>query len=113
MISSFKNRVYFEDSALTEHPGAKTEMMTRGIGTRAFGISDKDWKSQYIDITCLDPWLRLSLTFYYRNGIIHHILSLPPPSSSSLPVMAAATALQQSAHYRFQPFSVSIFVLVT
>lgn len=41
MISSFKNRVYFEDSALTEQPGAKPEMMTRGIGTRAFGISDK------------------------------------------------------------------------
>lgn len=43
MISSFKNRVYFEDSAFTEHPGAKTEMMTRGIGTRDFGISDKGW----------------------------------------------------------------------
>lgn len=41
MIFSFKYRVYFEDSALTEHPGAETEMMTRGIGTRAFGISDK------------------------------------------------------------------------
>lgn len=42
MIFSFKNRVYFEDSALTEHPGAEIEMMTCGIRTRAFGISNKE-----------------------------------------------------------------------
>lgn len=33
IISSFKDRVYFEDVALTEHPGAKIEMMTCGFRT--------------------------------------------------------------------------------
>lgn len=57
--------------ALTEHPGAGAAMMTRGTGTRDVGISDKAWNAQSTRRTCLHPWWRMHLAYYYRGCATH------------------------------------------
>ena len=75
MISSFKNRVYFESWALTELPGADRDDDTWRRNPW-FGVSVRGWESQQIDKTCLHVRWRLSFAFYYRDSVIrlhyHH-----------------------------------------
>ena len=51
MISSFKNRVYFESWALTELPGADRDDDTWHQNP-CCGVSVRGWESQQIDKTC-------------------------------------------------------------